>query len=57
LPTSQAPNPATFWRLLREGRDLIGEVPAERWPETLPAEMPASRFRAFLDQIDGREAP
>ena len=27
----QAPDLATFWRNLSEGRDSIGEIPAERW--------------------------
>ncbi|NUT51114.1 MAG: acyltransferase domain-containing protein, partial [Saccharothrix sp.] len=28
-----APDPAAFWRLLRDGRDAIGEAPADRWPQ------------------------
>ncbi|MFE4645953.1 beta-ketoacyl synthase N-terminal-like domain-containing protein, partial [Streptomyces sp. NPDC056730] len=26
-----APDPASFWQLLREGTDAITEVPADRW--------------------------
>src|SRR5215469_13325843 len=55
----QAGNPQEFWNLLREGRDTIKEVPADRWdidkvydPErTVPGKM-ASRWGGFLDQID-----
>jgi acyl transferase domain-containing protein/NADPH:quinone reductase-like Zn-dependent oxidoreductase/aryl carrier-like protein len=55
-----ADGPDAFWRLLREGRDAIGEVPAERWdaaawydpdPET-PGKM-YTRHGGFLDGIDG----
>ncbi|MEO8057469.1 MAG: SDR family NAD(P)-dependent oxidoreductase [Burkholderiales bacterium] len=55
-----ADSPDAFWQLLREGRDAIREVPAERWdidayfdadPDA-PAKMSA-RNGGFLDQIDG----
>ncbi|HEY7771505.1 polyketide synthase, partial [Longimicrobium sp.] len=55
-----ADGPDAFWRLLREGRDAIGEVPAERWdagafydpdPEA-PGKM-YTRQGGFLGGIDG----
>ncbi|HEV2129938.1 MAG TPA: type I polyketide synthase, partial [Longimicrobiaceae bacterium] len=54
-----ASDPAAFWRLLREGRDAVTEVPPERWdidafydadPDA-PGKM-ASRWGAFLDGVD-----
>ena len=54
-----AGDPETFWQALRDGRDLIGEIPSDRWnagewydpdPET-PGKM-ATRWGAFLDGID-----
>ena len=54
-----ASNPREFWQLLRQGRDMIREVPSERWDIErfydddvhAPGKM-ASRWGAFLDQID-----
>ena len=51
--------PAEFWSLLREGRDAIREVPAERWdidayhdPEPgRPGKM-ATRWGGFLEGVD-----
>ena len=52
-----------FWQLLREGRDAITEVPAERWdveayydpdPET-PGRM-YTRHGGFLEQVDRFDA-
>ncbi len=54
-----AENPEAFWRLLREGRDVIREVPKERWdldayydadPDA-PGKM-STRFGGFLEQVD-----
>ena len=54
-----AENPAAYWRLLREGRDVIREVPKERWdidayydanPDA-PGKM-STRFGGFLEQVD-----
>ncbi|ROP35824.1 acyl transferase domain-containing protein [Saccharothrix texasensis] len=39
-----APDPAAFWRLLREGRSAITDVPAGRWPE--------HRRGGFLTDVD-----
>jgi mycoketide-CoA synthase len=45
----QAPNPAAFWRLLSDGLDAVGEVPAGRWnPELLPD----YRRGGFLDDVE-----
>jgi acyl transferase domain-containing protein/acyl carrier protein len=55
--------PESFWRMLCEGVDAIGEVPADRWgleawydpdPGT-PGRM-ASRFGGFLEDVDGFDA-
>ncbi len=55
-----ADDPEAFWQLLREGRDAIREVPADRWdidayfdadPDA-PARM-SVRHGGFLDRIDG----
>jgi acyl transferase domain-containing protein len=48
-----------FWRLLREGRDAVSEVPVDRWdPEAhydpnpgVPGKM-YTRHGAFLDRVD-----
>ncbi|MCC6750534.1 MAG: SDR family NAD(P)-dependent oxidoreductase [Deltaproteobacteria bacterium] len=55
-----ANDPETFWRLLAEGRDLVGGVPPERWdaqthfdPDPLTPGKTACREGAFLEQIDG----
>ncbi len=54
-----AENPEAFWRLLREGRDAIREVPRSRWdidayydadPDA-PGKM-STRHGGFLDQVD-----
>jgi acyl transferase domain-containing protein len=53
-----APSPPAFWRLLEDGRQAVGEVPAERWEEaggSLDAALesaPGARYGAFLDQVD-----
>ncbi len=54
----------SFWQLLHDGVDAITEVPAERWnvdayydpDSTAPGKM-ATRFGAWLDQIDQFDAP
>ncbi|WP_416904850.1 beta-ketoacyl synthase N-terminal-like domain-containing protein [Micromonospora echinospora] len=55
-----ANDPESFWRLLRDGRDVIREMPADRWdtdayfdpdPEA-PGKM-STRWGGFLDGIDG----
>ncbi|MFE0593070.1 beta-ketoacyl synthase N-terminal-like domain-containing protein [Micromonospora echinospora] len=55
-----ANDPESYWRLLRDGRDVIREMPAERWdtdayfdpdPEA-PGKM-STRWGGFLDGIDG----
>ena len=52
-------DPRSFWKLLREGQDAIGDVPSERWniddyydptPAT-PGKM-YTRQGGFLDEID-----
>jgi acyl transferase domain-containing protein/acyl carrier protein/protein-L-isoaspartate O-methyltransferase len=55
--------PEDFWTLLREGRDAITEVPADRWPiadyfdpdPDVPGRM-STRFGGFLDDIRGFDA-
>lgn len=55
----QSDNLDAFWQLLREGRDAIGEVPAQRWDwrryydECEHAENKTySRWGGFLDRIE-----
>ena len=58
-----ANDPESFWELLREGREAICEVPAERWdaeayydPDpTRPGKM-VSKYGGFLDAIDQFDA-
>ena len=54
-----AADPEAFWQLLRDGRDAVTEVPAERWdinalydpnPGT-PGKM-STRWGGFLEQVD-----
>ncbi|WP_437512398.1 SDR family NAD(P)-dependent oxidoreductase [Sorangium sp. So ce1099] len=56
-------SPEDFWRLLREGRDPIGEVPSDRWdidafydpdPDA-PGKM-TTRYGGFLNGIDRFDA-
>lgn len=54
-----ARDPQAFWQLLREGRDAIGEVPADRWdarafyhPDASVPGKAVTRWGGFLDQVD-----
>ncbi|MBI3554121.1 MAG: SDR family NAD(P)-dependent oxidoreductase [Elusimicrobia bacterium] len=54
---------AAFWDLLKEGRQAIKEVPADRWdidafydPDPAAAGKMVTRWGAFLDQVDGFDA-
>ncbi|MGH2854965.1 MAG: polyketide synthase, partial [Solirubrobacteraceae bacterium] len=51
-----APDPAAFWRLLREGASAISRVPAERWEverSIAAGELaPGARYGGFLEEID-----
>src|SRR5215475_4696588 len=54
-----ANDPMAFWRLLRDGRDAITEIPSDRWPidkyydpdADAPGKM-YTRYGGFLQQID-----
>lgn len=56
-------SPEEFWQLLREGRDTVTEVPADRWPideyydadPAAPGKM-STRWGAFLDEVDKFDA-
>lgn len=48
----QAPDPESFWQLLREGRDAITQAPADRWPEARTG----YRRAGFLDSVDEFDA-
>ncbi|HEX2910961.1 MAG TPA: type I polyketide synthase [Chloroflexia bacterium] len=54
------PDPLAFWKLLREGREAIREVPAERWdidslydPDTAKPGKMMTRWGGFIDNVDG----
>src|SRR5688500_17247959 len=54
-----AQDPAAYWKLLAEGRDVVGEVPADRWDvdayyDPDPTKLGKARTKAggFLDDID-----
>ncbi|MGH3879414.1 MAG: type I polyketide synthase, partial [Actinophytocola sp.] len=47
-----APDPAAFWRLLRDGVDAVGEVPGDRWT----AGEGADRWGAFVDGVEEFDA-
>ena len=58
-----ADSPDAFWRLLREGRDAIREVPRDRWdidalydPDPMAEGKITSRWGGFLDQVDRFDA-
>ncbi len=59
-----ADGPEAYWRLLREGRDAITEVPTGRWgaddfyhPDPATPGKTNSRWGGFLDQVDGFDYP
>jgi 3-oxoacyl-[acyl-carrier-protein] synthase II len=54
-----APNPQAFWKLLREGIEGVGEVPADRWdvnalhdPDPNSPGKMVSRRGGFIDNVD-----
>jgi acyl transferase domain-containing protein/acyl carrier protein len=49
-----APDLAAFWRLLVDGVDAVGEVPADRWSG---ADVGAVRHGGYLEDIAGFDAP
>ncbi|MEV0431346.1 type I polyketide synthase [Micromonospora sp. NPDC050495] len=56
-------SPDSFWALLRDGRDGIGELPEQRWdhyrelgPEFAAALRRATRHGAFLRDVEGFDA-
>ncbi|MDP7690919.1 MAG: type I polyketide synthase [Vicinamibacterales bacterium] len=58
-----ASDPKAFWRLLREGRDAITEVPPTRWdvdawydPDPDAAGKVSTRFGGFLDGVETFDA-
>lgn len=59
-----ASDPESFWRLLRDGRDVISEVPRDRWdldrlydPDPDAPGKVYTRWGGFLDAIDQFDAP
>lgn len=48
-----APNPAAFWRLLRDGVDAVGHTPAERWFSVSGLSDPSgpTEHGAYLDSV------
>ena len=59
-----APDADAFWDLLREGRDAVSEVPADRWdvdeffdPEPGVPGKVVTRRAGFVDDVTGFDAP
>jgi acyl transferase domain-containing protein len=52
----QAPEPAAFWRLLRNGVDAVTEVPDGRWDDAPAEPDPRTRRGGFLDRVDTFDA-
>ena len=57
-------DPERFWEMLRDGRDAIVEVPADRWdakawfdPDPDAPGRMSARAGGFLDHVDGFDAP
>ncbi|MGV4988340.1 type I polyketide synthase, partial [Streptomyces sp. NRAIS4] len=50
-----APDPASFWQLLQDGRSAVGEVPADRWGDG-GALRDVIRHGAYLDRVDTFDA-
>ncbi|MFH8788117.1 type I polyketide synthase [Streptomyces roseoverticillatus] len=48
-----APDVDSYWRLLLDGRDAVGEVPRDRWDPEL---VEAPRHGGFLDRVDAFDA-
>jgi myxalamid-type polyketide synthase MxaE and MxaD len=58
-----ASSPAAYWQMLSEGKDMIREVPADRWnwhsvydPDPWAPGKSVSRWGGFLDHIDQFDA-
>ena len=57
-----ANGPQAFWQLLRDGRDAVGEIPAQRWDSSAGAASGAdgsgtvSRWAGLLDDVAGFDA-
>lgn len=52
-------DPISFWRLLKDGRDAVSEMPRERWnpdayydPDPESPGKTTTRFGAFLERVD-----
>ncbi|WP_189939119.1 type I polyketide synthase, partial [Streptomyces sulfonofaciens] len=58
----RAADPDTFWRLLRDGVEVVGPTPADRWeaaqdaPGGAPTDGTALAYGAFLDHVDRFDA-
>ncbi|WP_433262056.1 SDR family NAD(P)-dependent oxidoreductase [Actinosynnema sp. CS-041913] len=53
-----AADPTSFWRLLRDGRDAVTELPRHRWEALSPdaRAVRGARFGAFLDSVGDFDA-
>src|SRR4051812_22286985 len=53
----RASGPDGFWKLLREGTNAVGKVPAERRElfdsDVTTGDVPATQWGGFLDEVDG----
>ncbi|EST35964.1 hypothetical protein N566_16935 [Streptomycetaceae bacterium MP113-05] len=49
-----APDVAAYWKLLRDGRDAVGEVPLDRWDSGAVKAPPHGGFLDHVDEWDAR---
>jgi acyl transferase domain-containing protein/acyl carrier protein len=51
-----AHTPEQYWQLLEKGSDAVHQIPPERWPADILADVPATRWAGLLDSVDGFDA-
>jgi acyl transferase domain-containing protein/acyl carrier protein len=51
-----AGTPEQYWQLLEKGSDAVRQIPPERWPADIVADVAATRWAGLLDSVDGFDA-